>query len=41
MSNNKQEISIDRVKQITQEELQKYIQGNFSEENLRKQFKVS
>ena len=36
MSNNKKEISIDRVKQITQEELQKYIQGNFSEENLRK-----
>jgi len=35
MSNNKKEISIDRVKQITQEELQKYIQGNFSEENLR------
>ena len=33
---NKQEISIGRVKQITQEELQKYIQGNFSEENLRK-----
>jgi len=32
---NKKEISIDRVKQITQEELQKYIQGNFSEENLR------
>jgi len=36
MSNNKKEISIDRVKQITQEELQKYIQGNFSEESLRK-----
>jgi len=35
MSNNKKEISIERVKQITQEELQKYIQGNFSEENLR------
>jgi len=36
MSNNKKEISIDRVKQITQEELQKYIKGEFSEENLRK-----
>ena len=36
MANIKKEISIDRVKQITQEELQKYIQGNFSEENLRK-----
>lgn len=33
---SKQEISIERVKQITQEELQKYIKGNFSEENLRK-----
>ena len=36
MANIKKEISINRVKQITQEELQKYIQGNFSEENLRK-----
>jgi len=36
MSNNKQEISIDRVKQIVKEELQKYVQGNLSEENLRK-----
>jgi hypothetical protein len=33
---NKKEISIERVKQITQEELQKYIHGNFSEESLRK-----
>jgi hypothetical protein len=33
---NKKEISIDRVKQITQEELHKYINGNFSEESLRK-----
>jgi Asp-tRNA(Asn)/Glu-tRNA(Gln) amidotransferase A subunit family amidase len=32
---NKKEISIERVKQITQEELQKYIRGNFSEESLR------
>ena len=36
MSNSKQEISIDRVKQITQEELQKYVKGNFSEDNLWK-----
>jgi len=33
---SKQEISIAQVKQIAKEELQKYIQGNFSEENLRK-----
>jgi len=33
---SKNEISIERVKQITQEELQKYIRGNFSEESLRK-----
>ena len=36
MSNNKKEISIDRVKQITQEELQKFVKGSFSEESLRK-----
>ena len=36
MANIKKEISIDRVKQITQEELQKFVKGNFSEESLRK-----